>query len=72
MVYPQMNFRILRSTDTPFVFIQAKEIYLNLYRDRTEVLVGNQRDAQFLIWYIYLNSLHVSSNPVLILRGQLY
>ena len=31
-------------------------------------LVGNQLDAQFLIWYIYLNPLHVSSNYVLIFR----
>jgi len=32
------------------------------------ILVGNQPDAQFLLWYVYLNPLHVSSNPVLILR----
>jgi hypothetical protein len=30
--------------------------------------VGNQLDAQFLLWYIYLNPLHVSSYYVLILR----
>jgi len=32
------------------------------------IVVGNQLDAQFLLWYVYLNPLHVSSNPVLILR----
>jgi hypothetical protein len=31
-------------------------------------LVSNQLDAQFLLWYFYLNPLHVSSNHVLILR----
>jgi hypothetical protein len=31
------------------------------------ILVGNQRDAQFLL-YVYLNPLHVLSNYVLILR----
>ena len=32
------------------------------------ILVGHQLDAQFLSWYVYLNPLHVSSNPVLFLR----
>ena len=32
------------------------------------ILVGNQLDAQFLLWYVYLNSLRVLSNCVLILR----
>jgi hypothetical protein len=32
------------------------------------VLVGNQLVAQFLLCYVYLNPLHVSSNYVLILR----
>jgi len=32
------------------------------------ILVGNQLDPQFLLWYIYLNPLHVSSNYMLILR----
>jgi len=32
------------------------------------ILVCNQLDAQFLLWYVYLNPLHVSSNYVLILR----
>ena len=32
------------------------------------ILVGNQLDTQFLLWYVYLNPLHVSSNYVLILR----
>jgi hypothetical protein len=31
------------------------------------ILVGNQLDAQFLLWYVYLNPLHVLSNYVLIL-----
>jgi hypothetical protein len=31
------------------------------------ILVCNQLDAQFLLWYVYLNPLHVSSNYVLIL-----
>jgi hypothetical protein len=33
------------------------------------VLEDNQLDAQFLLWYVYLYLLHVSSNYVLILRG---
>ena len=32
------------------------------------ILVGNQLVTQFLLLYIYLNPLHVSSNRVLILR----
>jgi hypothetical protein len=32
------------------------------------ILVSNQFDAQFLLRYVYLNHLHVSSNPVFILR----
>ena len=32
------------------------------------VLVNNQPDAQLFFLYVYLNSLHVSSNPVLIIR----
>jgi len=32
------------------------------------VLVDNQLDAQFLLRYVYLNPLHVSSNYVLIFR----
>jgi len=32
------------------------------------ILIGNQLDARFLIGYVYLNPLHVSSNYVLILR----
>jgi hypothetical protein len=31
-------------------------------------LVGKHLDAQFLLWYFYLNPLHVSNNYVLILR----
>jgi len=34
----------------------------------TSVLVGDQLAAQFLLQYVYLNPLHVSSNSVLILR----
>jgi len=47
-------------------------IYLFIYiSDRASsytFVVGNQLDAQFLLWYVYLNPLHVSSNSVLILR----
>jgi len=32
------------------------------------ILVSDQFDAQFLLWYVYLNPLHVSSNYMLILR----
>jgi hypothetical protein len=35
------------------------------------ILVGNKFDAQFLLWYVYLNSLRVSSNYVLILRRRI-
>ena len=33
------------------------------------ILVGNQLDAQFLLWYVYLNPLHVSSGIPLIIRS---
>jgi hypothetical protein len=33
------------------------------------IVVGNQLDAQFLLLYVYLNPLHVSSNYVLIHLG---
>jgi len=36
--------------------------------DFDTILAGKQLDAQFLLWYVYLNPLHVSSNYVLILR----
>jgi hypothetical protein len=39
-----------------------------LYQHMVYILVDNQLDAQFLLWYVYLNSLHVSSNYVLVLR----
>jgi len=32
------------------------------------ILVSDQLDAQFLLQYVYLNPLHVSSNSVLIFR----
>jgi len=32
------------------------------------IVVDNQLDTQFLLKYVYLNPLHVSSNCVLILR----
>ena len=32
------------------------------------ILVGDQLDAQFLLYYVYLNSLRVLSNSVLMLR----
>jgi len=32
------------------------------------ILAGNKLDAQFLLQYVYMNALHVSSNSVLILR----
>ena len=36
--------------------------------DTQNVLVINQLDTQFFFLYVYFNSLHVSSNPVLIIR----
>jgi hypothetical protein len=33
------------------------------------ILVGDQLDAQFLLWYVYLNPLPVSSNSVLCVSG---
>jgi len=41
-------------------------IFLNLHL--RIILVGDQRDAQFLLKYVYLNPLQVSSNSVLILK----
>jgi len=32
------------------------------------ILVNNQFDAQFSFLYVYFNSLHVTSNPVFIIR----
>jgi hypothetical protein len=36
----------------------------------TIILVGDQLDAQFLLWHVYLNPLHVSSNYVLVLTSE--
>jgi hypothetical protein len=46
--------------------VSQKFIYLTV--QLCIILVGEQLDAQFLLWYVYLNPLHVSSNSVLILR----
>jgi hypothetical protein len=35
------------------------------------ILVGDELNAQFLISYVYLNPLHVSSNYVLVLRRRI-
>jgi hypothetical protein len=48
------------------VFWDLFFIYLTVHLRK--ILVDNQLDAQFLLWYVYLNPLHVSSNSVLILR----
>jgi len=42
--------------------------YIFLIVQLRVILVGDQPDPQFLLWYVYLNPLHVSSNSVLILR----
>ena len=44
------------------------EIWNIISISNTSFLVGNQLDRQFLLWYVYLNPLHVLSNYVLILR----
>ena len=51
----------LKQKMAPFLYIFLT-VHLGI------ILVCNQTDAQFLLWYIYLNSLYVSSNYVLILR----
>jgi len=44
------------------------EIYVLLTVHLGSVLVNNQLDAEFFFLYIYSNSVHVSSTPVLIVR----
>jgi hypothetical protein len=47
----------------------TRKLWRTLHTEQEwEILVGNQLDAKFLLWYVYLNHLHVSSNYVLILR----
>jgi len=50
--------------------MKVNSIYLNIFLTvhLRIIPVGNQPDAQFLLWYVYLNPLRVSSNFVLILR----
>jgi len=43
-------------------------LYVLLAVHLGSVLVNNQLDAQFFFTYIYSNSLHVLSTPVLIIR----
>jgi len=50
------------------ISLKIRIVVFHNYSNNTEVLVGNKLDAQFLLWYVYLNPLHVSSNTVLILR----
>jgi len=52
---------------------QANMTKFNIFRTvlLRIILVGNQLDAQFLLWYVYLNPVHVSSNYVLILRRKI-
>jgi len=46
------------------------QLWFNIFRTvrLRIILVGDQLEAQFILLYIYLNSLHVSSEYVLILR----
>jgi len=56
----------LHSLSSPLVSVGIDDIYIcSIYR---VLLVDNQPDAQFLLWYVYFNPLHVSSSSVLILR----
>jgi len=45
-----------------FLFYVLLTVHLGI------ILVNNQLDAQFFFVYVYFNSLHVSSTPVLIIR----
>jgi hypothetical protein len=48
--------------------IMKNEFYALLIVHLGIILVNNQLDSQFLSLYVYFNSLHVSSNLVLIIR----
>jgi hypothetical protein len=48
--------------------INALSNFVILFKILLGILVDNEIDAQFLLCYVYLNPLLVSSNYVLILR----
>jgi len=50
------------------VFNMGVQFYIFLSLHLRIILVNDQLEAQFLLQYVYLNPLHVSSNSVLILR----
>ena len=58
---------LMRSLTTLSVFLYFF-LYIFLTVHLRIIMVSNQLDAQFLLCYVYLNPLHVSSNYVLILR----
>jgi len=65
------GFRTFQISST-WLYILSKQVYTFRfklpYKEICMFLVGNQLDAQFPVWYVYLNPVHVSSNYVLILR----
>jgi len=60
-------------TSFPFCYSSGVPLFETIaysakFRRHWVILVDKQLDAQFLLWYVYLNPLHVSSNYVPILR----
>ena len=55
----RLNFSPARPTNTFYILLS---VHIGI------TVVSTQLDTQFLLWYVYLNPLHVSSNCVLILR----
>jgi len=51
-----------------FMVLTALKFCIFLTVHLRVILVRNQLDAHFPLWYVSLNPLHVSSNCVLILR----
>jgi len=58
---------VLLEIDSLVVSIFTAKFYIFRTMHLRIILVDNKPDAQFLLWYVYLNPLHVSSNYVLIL-----
>jgi len=47
-----------KAWSSPRLFLRKSRLFDNFRK----ILVGNQLDAQFLLWWVYLNPLHVSSS----------
>jgi len=63
-----MKARVIASVVYVMTLSVTLRTYVTLPTSVCIILVGNQLDAQFLLLYVYLNPLHVSSKYVPVLR----